>query len=70
MYIPQKQLENIQDYLFPGKVLVIYGARRVGKTTLINKFVEKYRTLVNADDKNKYPRSSEFARVPFKSKLF
>lgn len=39
-YIPQHQLENLRRYLEPGKVLVLYGARRVGKTTLIQRFLE------------------------------
>lgn len=40
MYIPQKQLENLKKLISPNKVLVIYGPRRCGKTTLINKFLE------------------------------
>ena len=54
MYIQQKQIENLEKLLFPQKVIVIYGARRVGKTTLIQNFIknkvnEKY-LLVTADD--------------------
>lgn len=40
MFIPRralKQLENLED---EGKVVVIYGARRVGKTTLLKKYLE------------------------------
>lgn len=40
MYIPQKQLENLRQLVVPEKVAVIYGPRRCGKTTLINKFLE------------------------------
>ena len=40
MYIPQNQLENLKHLTAPGKVVVIYGARRVGKTTLLNKYIE------------------------------
>lgn len=40
MYIPQKQLENLQKTYKPAKVFVIYGPRRVGKTTLLKKFIE------------------------------
>ena len=40
MYIPQHQLENLRNALKPGKVAVIYGARRTGKTTLLNEFLK------------------------------
>lgn len=40
MYIAQKQLENLKKAFKPGKVFVIYGPRRVGKTTLLKKFME------------------------------
>lgn len=53
IYIPQHQLENLKRLLSPDKVVVIYGPRRVGKTTLLNKFLEftkeKY-LLVTGDD--------------------
>lgn len=56
MYIPRKQIENIHRLLEPGKVIVIYGARRVGKTTLVKKFIEEWASrdqkilFVNGDD--------------------
>jgi uncharacterized protein len=40
MYIVQKQLENLNAALKPGKVVVIYGARRTGKTTLVKEFLK------------------------------
>lgn len=40
MYITQKHIENITRYIKKGKVVIIYGARRVGKTTLLKKYVE------------------------------
>lgn len=40
MYIPQKQIKNLQKLLTPNKVVVVYGPRRCGKTTLLNRFVE------------------------------
>lgn len=40
MYIKQKQLENLKALLKPGKVVVIYGARRTGKTTLVQEFLK------------------------------
>ncbi|MEW6610382.1 MAG: ATP-binding protein [Patescibacteria group bacterium] len=53
MYIPQKQLKKLQDLLRPNKVVVIYGPRRVGKTTLLKEFLksanEKY-LYVTGDD--------------------
>ena len=39
MYIKQKQLDNLGRALAPGKVVVIYGARRTGKTTLLQQFL-------------------------------
>lgn len=53
-YIPQKHIENLKKLITPGKVVVIYGARRVGKTTLLQKFLaneDKTKVLfVNGDD--------------------
>ena len=39
-YIPQIPLEQLRSLVKPGKVIVIYGPRRVGKTTMIKKFLE------------------------------
>ncbi|MBN1900170.1 ATP-binding protein [Candidatus Sumerlaeota bacterium] len=57
MYIPQKQMENLQKIIQSGKAVVLYGARRVGKTTLIRQFMQNLRDrksedilLVNGDD--------------------
>jgi len=53
MYIPQKQIENLRQLIKPGKVMVIYGPRRVGKTTLLKKYLEKENNsvlFVNGDD--------------------
>lgn len=41
MYIHQKQLESLKSLVSPNKVVVIYGPRRCGKTTLINKYLEQ-----------------------------
>ena len=40
MYIPQIQLNRLQALCAPGKVAIVYGPRRVGKTTLLKKFLE------------------------------
>jgi len=39
-YIPQKQLENLKKKMKSHKVVVIYGPRRCGKTTLLKKFLD------------------------------
>jgi uncharacterized protein len=45
--------DNLEKYLKPEKVLVIYGARRIGKTTLLKQYIKrtnlKYR-LDSGDD--------------------
>src|SRR3989339_981376 len=43
MYIRQKQLDNLKKWIKPGKVFVIYGPRRCGKTTLIQEFLKEYK---------------------------
>ncbi len=53
MYIPQKQLKNMETLVIPGKALIIVGARRVGKTTLLHRFKELFSEkvlMVNGDD--------------------
>lgn len=53
MYIPQRQLENLKKSLSPERVIVLYGPRRCGKTTLLKKFLEtteKEFLFVNGED--------------------
>ncbi|MFQ5922818.1 MAG: ATP-binding protein [Anaerolineales bacterium] len=49
----QRAYEPLDPYLEPNRVLVIYGARRVGKTTLLNNYLDstslKYRLAVGDD---------------------
>ncbi|OGM25763.1 hypothetical protein A2627_01675 [Candidatus Woesebacteria bacterium RIFCSPHIGHO2_01_FULL_39_28] len=40
MYIKRRLEETLKANLFQGKVVVVYGARQVGKTTLVKKVVE------------------------------
>jgi len=40
MYIRQKQLDNLSKIVSAGKVIVIYGPRRCGKTTLIKEYLK------------------------------
>lgn len=41
MLIPRLIEPNIEKHLFLGKVVIIYGARRVGKTTLVKNLLAK-----------------------------
>ncbi|MFA5322961.1 MAG: ATP-binding protein [Smithella sp.] len=53
MYIVQKQLEQLKKLAIPGKVVVLYGARRTGKTTLLKEFLKdesKEYLLVSDED--------------------
>ena len=42
MIIEREIKENIEKNLFKGKILIIYGPRRVGKTTLVKDIILKY----------------------------
>jgi uncharacterized protein len=53
MYIQQKQLGHLKNALAPGKVVVIYGPRRTGKTTMLQQFlrgIEEPYLLVSGED--------------------
>ena len=41
-YIPQAQLARLRCAAVPGKVVVVYGPRRVGKTTLVRRYMQEY----------------------------
>ena len=47
MHFKRHYEENLSTYIEPGKVLVIFGPRQVGKTTLVQRFLQstkwKYR---------------------------
>ncbi len=52
-FIPRKISSHIIERLESGRVIVLYGPRRVGKTTLLNKFLEEYRgkcKMYNGED--------------------
>ncbi len=42
MLIKREIEEKIKKDLWKGKIVIIYGARQVGKTTLVNQILEKY----------------------------
>lgn len=53
MYIQRSLEKEIKKNLFKGKVIVIYGARQVGKTTLVKKIAEDFGepyTYLNCDE--------------------
>jgi predicted AAA+ superfamily ATPase len=53
MKIQRALLPKLKDFLIPGKVLVLYGPRQVGKTTLAQdllKTVSLRSKFVNADE--------------------
>ena len=35
-----RHFDRLHDFMYPGRVLVIYGPRRVGKTTLVNRYLD------------------------------
>ena len=41
-YVPQAQLARLKRAVAPGKVVILYGPRRVGKTTLIERYASRY----------------------------
>lgn len=53
MFINRLLEQNIEKWLFKGKIIIIYGPRQVGKTTLSKKLIEKYggsSSYINCDD--------------------
>ena len=53
MYIHQYQLPKLQKLATPKKVVVVYGPRRVGKTTLLEHFIQELKEphhLVSGED--------------------
>lgn len=59
----QRIYDNIGDFIEPNKVLVIYGPRRIGKTTMIQQYLEqtelKYRFDTGEDIRVQEVLSSE-----------
>jgi hypothetical protein len=53
MPIERSIQKDVENALFKGKVVVIYGARQVGKTTMVKKILEKYKedsVYLNCDE--------------------
>lgn len=41
-YIPRSIEKEIEKWLFKGKVMIIYGARQTGKSTLVKRIIDKH----------------------------
>lgn len=54
MYVERLLSKSLQKAAKPGKVVVLYGARRVGKTTLLKKYAQSFETgallMVSGED--------------------
>ena len=55
MHFNRLILSDLEKHLFTGKIIVLYGPRRVGKTTLVQNLLEKYKKkkkilYLNGDD--------------------
>ena len=66
--IQRYYLQKIHTHLKPNKVLVLYGPRQVGKTTLLQLFLKTYRGKVyNSTGENAILRSvlasNDFAKI-------
>lgn len=49
----KRAYSNLEQYLAKGKIVIIYGARQIGKTTLLEEYVKKYDKkykIVSGDD--------------------
>lgn len=55
MYIPRTIEPKIKEWLFKGKIIIVYGARQTGKSTLVKKILEGY------EGENKYLNADETA---------
>ena len=42
IYIPQAQMARLKRSVAPGRVVVVYGPRRVGKTTLVRRYAQRH----------------------------
>ncbi len=42
MIVERTIYKRIKQYLFKGKIVAIYGARQIGKTTLVKELIKKF----------------------------
>lgn len=60
--------DEVEKWLFKGKVIIIYGARQVGKTTLVQEIIKKFGNsarYINCE----FLENQEFLSVPSPEKL-
>ena len=67
-YIPHAQLEPLARSVAPNRVVVVYGPRRVGKTTLLRQYMRQHdpdALLVSGEDVDvrEYLESQSVARL-------
>ncbi len=67
MHIPRMQLKNLKQSVVPGKVIVIYGAQRAGKTTLLREFLKNESEPYIQGFKYKRKRFSDLAGLMIKA---
>jgi len=63
MYIPRQIEAKIKANLFKGDIIIVYGARQVGKTTLVKKIMTEFPDLtpkyLNGDEGDVQKKFSE-----------
>ena len=63
IYFPRKIFNSVKKSLYKNKVLILYGARQVGKTALVKKILEDF-----SDEEQIYLNADEFdIRLMFES---
>lgn len=62
-----KRAYNLQKLIKKGKVLIIYGARQVGKTTLINEFLSTTKLKYRFDTGDNYQIAEELSQCTYDS---
>jgi hypothetical protein len=58
---------ELQKLIKPGKVLIIYGPRQVGKTTLINQFLSKTKLKYRIDTGDNLELATELSKCTYDS---
>lgn len=69
MHFIQRFYQNIDDYLKKGEVLVIYGPRQVGKTTLLKHFFENASYKIKWDTGDNIETQALFSETHMKKLL-